>query len=241
MASDKIINKAKTNLNLMRKGNNNTTDEGIAWRVSLKSSKFEYAGGWINQDSYFYLRCKDCGNIVKHSGIILKPSKPFNVSCKICNKIYKQHRKKVAAEQREKKRRAKAEDSFYGHFKTQEKFKCCPVCNSLFVGRNKYCSTRCANKVHYSTSKDKRLRRIKQATIDYTITLKELYERDKGICWICGRECDYEADSNSNYYPSIDHVIPLSRGGVHSWENVKLAHRICNSIKRNKEYPTSEK
>jgi len=35
-----------------------------------------------------------------------------------------------------------------------------------------------------------------------------------------------------NMYPSIDHVVPLSRGGLHEWGNVKLAHRICNSIKK---------
>lgn len=35
-----------------------------------------------------------------------------------------------------------------------------------------------------------------------------------------------------NMYPSIDHVRPLSRGGLHEWGNVKLAHRICNSIKK---------
>ena len=32
-------------------------------------------------------------------------------------------------------------------------------------------------------------------------------------------------------YPSIDHVIPLSKGGTHSWDNVKLAHFSCNSAK----------
>jgi len=30
---------------------------------------------------------------------------------------------------------------------------------------------------------------------------------------------------------SIDHIIPLSRGGTHEPDNVQLAHFICNSIK----------
>ena len=37
-----------------------------------------------------------------------------------------------------------------------------------------------------------------------------------------------------NSYPSIDHIIPVSRGGTHTWDNVQLAHRYCNSIKSNK-------
>lgn len=32
-------------------------------------------------------------------------------------------------------------------------------------------------------------------------------------------------------------VVPISRGGRHSWNNVKLAHRLCNTVKRDKGYP----
>lgn len=49
---------------------------------------------------------------------------------------------------------------------------------------------------------------------------------------------DYTVDGDvfiaGNWYPSIDHVIPISKGGRHSWDNVKLAHRLCNSVKSNK-------
>ena len=38
-----------------------------------------------------------------------------------------------------------------------------------------------------------------------------------------------------NYYPSIDHVIPLSKGGIDTWNNVRLSHRICNSLKSDSE------
>lgn len=32
-------------------------------------------------------------------------------------------------------------------------------------------------------------------------------------------------------YPTIEHIIPISNGGVHSWDNVKLAHFRCNCKK----------
>ena len=35
-------------------------------------------------------------------------------------------------------------------------------------------------------------------------------------------------------YPSIDHIIPISKGGTHQWNNVQLAHRKCNRMKSNK-------
>lgn len=35
--------------------------------------------------------------------------------------------------------------------------------------------------------------------------------------------------------PSVDHVKPLAKGGKHSWRNVVLAHRICNTLKSDRE------
>lgn len=40
-----------------------------------------------------------------------------------------------------------------------------------------------------------------------------------------GKKC------SSIYYPTIDHIIPLSKGGLHSWNNIQLAHLSCNSSK----------
>ena len=77
---------------------------------------------------------------------------------------------------------------------------------------------------------------LKDKVIDKDITLKKLFNRDKGICWICGQMCDYgDYERKNGYfvagnrYPSIDHVIPRCEGGEHSWANIKLAHRICNT------------
>jgi 5-methylcytosine-specific restriction endonuclease McrA len=31
--------------------------------------------------------------------------------------------------------------------------------------------------------------------------------------------------------PTIDHIIPMAKGGGHIWDNVQVAHAICNSTK----------
>lgn len=72
--------------------------------------------------------------------------------------------------------------------------------------------------------------------VERGVTLPKLYKRDNGICQICGMVCVYSDDWLSDLYPSMDHIIPLNndpekRGG-HTWKNVQLAHRICNSNKR---------
>lgn len=70
-------------------------------------------------------------------------------------------------------------------------------------------------------------------------------------CVVCGKE--FETISNGKFcgdecrnlawsgdYPSVDHVIPLSKGGTHTWDNVKLAHKRCNSKKGNKDVFTAQ-
>jgi 5-methylcytosine-specific restriction endonuclease McrA len=54
-----------------------------------------------------------------------------------------------------------------------------------------------------------------------------LFERDGGICGICKRPVD-SAEFD------IDHVIPISRGGEHSYSNTQVAHPLCNGRKKNK-------
>ena len=64
---------------------------------------------------------------------------------------------------------------------------------------------------------------------DKNITLESIIARDKGICKICGKPVDC---SNRLLCPTIDHIIPMSKGGGHTWSNSQLAHFICNCRKR---------
>ena len=70
---------------------------------------------------------------------------------------------------------------------------------------------------------------------DPSITLKKLIKRDGLRCAICGGVCDPDDRSWSKWVgamsPSIDHIIPLAKGGGHTWDNVQVAHMICNSEK----------
>lgn len=78
---------------------------------------------------------------------------------------------------------------------------------------------------------------------DKEVTLKKLIARDNGICKICGKPIDLLDICNKavgGFYPSIDHIIPMSKGGGHVWENVQLAHVICNSRKGNRSISTDE-
>ena len=63
----------------------------------------------------------------------------------------------------------------------------------------------------------------------------EMYGTD---CHICSKEIDLQAPRSCNqdgwqYGLHIDHVIPLSKGGSDTIDNVRPAHGLCNLLKRN--------
>ena len=58
-------------------------------------------------------------------------------------------------------------------------------------------------------------------------TRKNIYLRDNNTCQYCGRKLRTDQ-------LNIDHVIPLSRGGKNSWENVVCSCIPCNMRKGNK-------
>jgi 5-methylcytosine-specific restriction endonuclease McrA len=60
----------------------------------------------------------------------------------------------------------------------------------------------------------------------------DLYERDEGICALCGEWVDPSLLWPDLESQSLDHIEPLVRGGTHTWDNVQLAHLGCN-IKKN--------
>ena len=110
----------------------------------------------------------------------------------------------------------------------------CEVCGNMFVAKHvtqKYCCDICRHK-HDNRAKEKRI--YQNGKPDLSISLTRLYMRDMGVCALCGKRIDFDCDSNSNDYPSIDHITPLSKGGLHTWDNVQLACRGCNSKKRDK-------
>jgi len=56
----------------------------------------------------------------------------------------------------------------------------------------------------------------------------EIYERDGWTCQLCSGDVDSSLRWPEPMSASLDHVIPLSRGGEHSRVNTQLAHLDCN-------------
>ena len=107
-----------------------------------------------------------------------------------------------------------------------------------------YCSKMCKVNLAMKKSQERRKRTGKHSSGHYSrarklglprekgVTLKNLIQKNGLQCQICGMFCDPTANPKSALYPSIDHIVPMHKGGGHTWDNVQLAHRICNSNKR---------
>lgn len=210
--------------------------------IEERTPQFEYAGNFTGIDGFVDLKCKICGTITKRSFVSVKHG---TATCGFCVEETRKQKAEKRAEQkdaqkREAKEKKKAERDARNKAKIRElmltnsysqiAMKQCPVCQSLFVGKRKYCSDECRIKNYWNIKGEYR----------YLFPLEELYERDNGICYLCGKPCDWNDKEEKNgvivygnNYPSRDHVIPKSKGGEHSWENLRLAHRLCNTRKSN--------
>lgn len=220
-------------LNNLSRGSIKNSKEDVARKIREKTNgQLEYVSGYTKKESVIKVRCSICGETFERTyhHLTTHPN-----DCPICKENERKDK-----EQRQIRERAVTEQR-----KLAQKFsrhqligmRVCTECGALFIPKaSNYvrCSPECTRKA-MNRSADARLNT--DNVIDKDITLTKLYKRDDGICKICGGVCDWndcEVRENGtvvagDWYPSIDHIKPISKGGLHSWGNVRLAHRGCNT------------
>ena len=206
--------------------------------VVERCSGFEYAGNYTGSEGTADIRCTKCGTITTRSWVAIRHAR---VRCEACSRAQTEQKKAKAKRAKTERKAEQKEIEFFTADCEQAEILICPECGKAFLPRNSlqhYCSTRCATRTNNRVKFYRRKRKIDVAMMDKTITLAKLYKRDGGVCYLCGGHCDWmdflQTDAAfiaGDDYPSIDHVQPLSKGGQHSWDNVRLAHRRCNSLK----------
>lgn len=83
----------------------------------------------------------------------------------------------------------------------------------------------------YWQAKCRRRRAAKRGGRSEPYTLGEIAERDGFCCALCGDLVPMDVKVPEASAPTIDHIVPVSRGGDDTKANVQLAHFLCNSIK----------
>ena len=135
--------------------------------------------------------------------------------------------------------------------------KICVVCGNQFIAKTnqaKYCCKKCANHSRFNQTLEERQEsaRIAKKRVlelyDSDLSVEEI-SKEVGKCPTFIHTTWREAGKPKRLTPyqrqvaelrrqglcrAEIHVIPISKGGMHSWDNVKLAHHYCNTLKSNK-------
>lgn len=106
----------------------------------------------------------------------------------------------------------------------------CTECGDRFVaqGSARYCSDGCSKRASWR----RRYERRGEFKVSERVRIA-IYERDGWVCQLCREPVDPGVDTNDVWGHTLDHVVPQSRQLVpdHSPSNLRLAHRICNSLR----------
>lgn len=114
----------------------------------------------------------------------------------------------------------------------------CPGCKQPKQFSGTYCSNSCYRQSDQGKLMIRQGRHLRRARMlnAYTELVDPLViaKRDKYKCHICRKRINMNLDCKDKYSATMDHLIPLSLGGDHSYANIRLAHRSCNSSKGNR-------
>jgi 5-methylcytosine-specific restriction endonuclease McrA len=100
----------------------------------------------------------------------------------------------------------------------------CAQCGDAFLARTdlagRFCSVSCANDAQ-GRAPEPRFRIGKRAR-------QRIYEDAGWVCQLCLSPVRLDVDPLHPRYPTLDHVLPRSRGGADDPSNLRLACRQCN-------------
>lgn len=169
-----------------------------------------------------------------------KPPKPERtiIPCEVCTAMFMPVARNCAycspSCRAEMSRRA-ADRHYKAHRAPPRMEHACGQCGAVFIGspRRVFCSRLCL-KMHKDRAIPKNARkRARHYGVAYeVVNVLHVLERDGWRCQICGKDTP-KARRGSRYpnAPELDHRVPMSKGGGHTYENVQCACRACNGAK----------
>lgn len=114
----------------------------------------------------------------------------------------------------------------------------CDACGADFLAtkrRRRYCSPECfqvyRHKANWKHVQARRAR-IRDSFVE-AFDRFEIFDRDGWVCQLCDEVVDSALEFPDLGSASLDHIVPVSRGGEHSRANAQTSHLGCNLRKGN--------
>lgn len=172
-----------------------------------------------------------------------KPKPPKAAICRMCGKGFTTGNCSMCCSKQCQKRWASASSTYKRLTPIRDTCLHCkgPMNKTRYI--RLYCSRQCtkraANKIKRTTDRirgriDQQRRRESQRGQE-RFHPNEIFDRDNWRCHICGKRVAKGKAVPDFKAPVMDHIVPICRGGEHSRQNVRCAHFICNSKRRDVE------
>lgn len=131
----------------------------------------------------------------------------------------------------------------------------CEWCQKTFPARqagrrkNRFCSRACVQAAWAKRDGSKGYDKAKAVARVYArralskqsgevFKAEDVFARDEYQCGICGLPTDRTKGWPHPDAPTVDHIIPVSKGGTHTMANVQCSHWSCNLGKRDSLTPS---
>lgn len=163
-----------------------------------------------------------------------KPIETKRWYCRICGKEMSAYGVYCSDECRKENARREARVS--NSAKKQLKERPCKECGKMFVPeygnkRRKYCSDICLHRSMKRRRRQKERARMRNVKVE-TVDAMKVFKRDGWHCQLCGKKLNQKHKGTiKDSAPELDHIIPLSKGGEHSYRNTQCSCRKCNQEK----------
>lgn len=168
----------------------------------------------------------------------LKPAEPKPIAqCSVCSSAFsmKTRLQKTCSpgcRAEAERRRAFEQNSL----RKQTFARPCKECGVTFtpvysVKLRMFCSETCRRRASRRIGKQLRRAR-KRGTNAEAVNALKVFERDGWRCHICARKT--QPSKRGTYHPrapELDHIVPLAKGGEHTYANTACACRECNGTK----------
>lgn len=163
-------------------------------------------------------------------------NRAYSNTCVQCGKEFRSKHPRTLCSRQCQLERGREKYNEYMLDKKGEQHVSCRECGSDFIvrygdKRKRFCSSECSRRHNGRIHKRSRRALKKSNGPVERINPLAVYERDCWRCGICGKKVNPDLQFPHPKSASLDHILPLSKGGTHTWQNVQLAHLRCNVVK----------